>query len=247
MNGLIAHCGAEMVTLANVMAVPVPEATNTYQPIAHGDMAKQIRTMADNMLVPSGYAFQQDQYALGREGQRVFGIFRYQNGSEEMGLAVGWRNSYDKSMAAGVCIGAQVFVCDNLAFHGEVTILRRHTKNLHDDLMNQLCNALYRSQGNYISITRMADRFKTIQLNNREGYRTLGLLRGEGILTSTLESEAFRQWEKPEYEAFKPRNVWSLYNAATCALREAPVQEQFELHNGLSNLFTELWPEQLSA
>jgi hypothetical protein len=40
---------------------------------------------------------------------------------------VGLRNSHDKSFPIGIAFGSRVFVCDNLAFHGEHVIRRKHT------------------------------------------------------------------------------------------------------------------------
>ena len=243
MEGLMSHVkGSHFATLQEVEAVPVPAETDTYMPIAHGELAQNIRHIADDMLVPKGYGFNKDQYVLGTKGQRVFGIMQYGNGTPDLGLAIGWRNSYDKSMAAGICLGVQVFVCDNLAFHGDITVLRRHTKNLHDDLSTQLLGALYKSQGNYLSLKGMAEHFRQTTVSDREGFKMLGCMRGEGILSPTLESRAFEQWQTPEFEDFQPRTAWSLYNAATYALKAAPVDQQFELHTQLSDLCMATWP-----
>lgn len=245
MNGLVSHVNTDIVTLEQLGLVPVPSETATYMPISHDEMARNIRRIGDDMLIPKGYVFQTEQYALGRDGQRVFGVFQYANGSPDMGLAIGWRNSYDKSMSAGLCIGAQVFVCDNLAFHGDVTILRRHTKNLHEDLMTQLLGALYKSTGNYLCLRNMAERFKTLNVMDNQAYSTIGMLRGNDVLSPRLESIAFEEWKHPRFECFQPRTVWSLYNAATFALKECPVQEKFELHNRLTEMFVSEWPSKV--
>jgi len=51
-----------------------------------------------------------------------------------MGCVLGLRTSYDRSFANGLCIGASVFVCDNLSFRGEVTFERKHTVGMLRDL-----------------------------------------------------------------------------------------------------------------
>ncbi len=43
-------------------------------------------------------------------------------------LAVGCRNSVDKSLPIGFCCGQRVFVCDSLAFSSDVVITRKHTR-----------------------------------------------------------------------------------------------------------------------
>jgi hypothetical protein len=55
--------------------------------------------------------------------------------TSEYGCVLGLRNSYDKSCSTGLCIGATVFVCDNLSFSGsQITFERKHTANLLRDL-----------------------------------------------------------------------------------------------------------------
>nr|MBS0019438.1 hypothetical protein [Gammaproteobacteria bacterium] len=40
---------------------------------------------------------------------------------------VGLRGSYDQTLPRGLAVGSRVFVCDNLAFSGEVTIKTKQT------------------------------------------------------------------------------------------------------------------------
>lgn len=47
---------------------------------------------------------------------------------------LGVRNSNNMRFPAGLVIGIAPFVCDNLLFSGEVTVARRHTKNILTDL-----------------------------------------------------------------------------------------------------------------
>ena len=49
-------------------------------------------------------------------------------------LVVGLRNSHDHSFCLGVSLGSRVFVCDNLAFSGEVRVARKHTNRIAFDL-----------------------------------------------------------------------------------------------------------------
>ena len=48
--------------------------------------------------------------------------------------APGLRNSHDKTFPAGIVAGAQIFVCDNLRFSGEVKLARKHTIHIVRDL-----------------------------------------------------------------------------------------------------------------
>lgn len=233
MRDLILHCGAKNVGLNDLKEIEMPEQTDTYIPISHYDMAFNVNKVAQDLLVPKGYKFVKEQYGLGREGQRLFGVFQFRNGQPDMGMAVGFRNSYDKSMSAGLCIGAQVFVCDNLAFNGDIVVMRKHTKNVLEDFQAELIQAVYKSVNNFDLVVNAMARMKTIDITDDDAYKAIGMLAGHEILTSTEVNETFRQWRKPSYDAFADRNVYSLYNAATCALRTAPPHRLYEAHAGL--------------
>jgi predicted SpoU family rRNA methylase len=75
----------------------------------------------------------------------MFAVLTYSNGVEEdMGLSIGIRNSYDKSMSIGVALGARVFVCDNLAISGEIRIVRKHTAGVWKAIEDMAISTLYR-------------------------------------------------------------------------------------------------------
>src|SRR5205807_1578946 len=69
-------------------------------------------------------------HALAREGQRYFGLLQIVNGTfhDDYSLIMGIRNSHDKAFPAALCLGSGVFVCDNLAFSGEIKLARKHTR-----------------------------------------------------------------------------------------------------------------------
>ena len=242
MQEMMLHCGAEQVSLDDLRAVKVPEATRTYQPVSHYDMAFNLGNVTRELLTPKGYTFVKEQYGLGREGQKFFGLFQYRNGGTEMGMAVAFRNSYDKSMSAGIAIGAQVFVCDNLAFSGDICVMKKHTANIIESLRNEMITAVFNSVCKYEQVHKHLDYFRTLPIDNNRGFEIIGRLAGEEVITATEVNESFRQWKKPEYPEFGERNVYSLYNSVTCALRSAPPQRILEAHKRLHEAFIGLYP-----
>ncbi|MBT6052993.1 MAG: hypothetical protein HOG49_39840, partial [Candidatus Scalindua sp.] len=117
MNELLLHKGGEYCTLNDLRDVPLPPETRTYRPVSHYDLAKNLAEVSGGLL--RGFEMQGAQYGMVRDGAQMFGVHTYKNGiSGSMGLSVGFRNSYDKSMSVGIAIGASVFVCDNLALTG---------------------------------------------------------------------------------------------------------------------------------
>ena len=68
-----------------------------------------------------------DQYAVTADGMRMFGVLVVNVETSSVRLALGVRNSHYKSFSLALTVGYKVFVCDNLAFHGDFTpVVRRH-------------------------------------------------------------------------------------------------------------------------
>ena len=234
---MTSFCSKNRVELDSLQDIAMPEKTKTYCPISHYDLAMNIQKVGDDLLTPKGYTFIEGKYGTAREGQRVFGLFTYKNGSDEAGMAIGWRNSYDKSMSAAVAIGANVFVCDNLCIHGDITVMRRHTKNIENDLVQSIVGALYNAADSYQHFMEIVDILKNVGLSDRVGYEILGRLVGEGIITPTIFNIAMRSWKFPEHECFEVRTAWSLYNSVTEGLKEAPPHRIFEMHRDTHDMF----------
>src|SRR4051794_1718053 len=111
---LCLHAGARKATLEDVHAIPCPDATATWQPVAHSRVLEHVR----GTLETAGYAVTREQLALNRQGQQFFAVLDLARpvGGDGAALAIGVRNSIDKSFPMGMVGGARVFVCDNLAF-----------------------------------------------------------------------------------------------------------------------------------
>jgi len=232
MNQMLLHCGGQPASLPDLMSVPLPKETNSYKPVAHADLALNLMDVAGQIL--HGFEYSKSSYGIARNGNQLFGIHTYQNDDEtNMGLSIGFRNSYDKSMSVGVAIGASVFVCDNLAMTGEITIMRKHTSNVNIDLEELMVSAIYKSQGNYKQVLEDAKQLSQIGFSNHDAYSQIGLLYGRGIITPRQIPVVKKNWLKPVQGDFQPRNAWSFYNAATEALKSCKPNKILERHIGL--------------
>jgi len=238
MNGLMMHRGGEIVTLEDIQSVILPEKTDSYQPVAHADLAMNLQRVASDML--TGYEFDHSTYGLNKEGQQMFGIHVFRNGSEEMGMSIGFRNSYDKSMSVGIAIGASVFVCDNLALTGEVTVMKKHTLNVLVELEEKIVTTIYRSKHNFSNILEDAEKMKVLNLSDDNAYKIMGLLYGHKVVSPTQMSVMNREWANPVYDEFAPRNLWSLYNCANSALKSSPHNKIMEKHIALHEVLMQI-------
>jgi len=229
---LLLHRGGEAATLDDLRAVPLPEETETYKPVSHYDLAMNLAEVSRSLL--RGYTLEKGAYGLARVGSQMFGVLTYRNGiSSEMGLSIGFRNSYDKSMSVGIAIGASVFVCDNLALTGQIAIMRKHTAAVWDDLEELTITTIYRSQHNFHRIYEDSQEMQAWSLTDDDAYKLTGLLYGRGIITPRQLPIVKKEWQDPSHEEFYDRNAWSFYNAVTEALKSAPPNKIMEKHIAL--------------
>ena len=122
---LILHKGAKACTRDDLDLIPMPEKTATYQPVSHYQLANRLLTISQDIM--SGFTLSGEKYGIARDGNQLFAVLQFRNTHEDIGLALGFRNSYDKSMSVGFACGASVFCCDNMALTGDIVVMRKHT------------------------------------------------------------------------------------------------------------------------
>ncbi len=123
---LIAHAGAEYIDREGLRMLETPQGTDTWTPIPHYDLVVAL----EGQLKARNINIVKEQFAV--QKAKLFGVLdtNYQM-TEEGGASIGIRTANDKSLALQLAIGYRVFICDNMAFHGDLIALKRkHTANL---------------------------------------------------------------------------------------------------------------------
>jgi len=236
---LLTQCGSQRCSLEQLLAIPEPQKTKSYTPLNHYDFAVSVLTIASDLL--KGYRFDGDSYALSSDGQKMFGVITYRKinsqQNEELKVAIGLRNSYNKTMSAGLVLGSTVLVCDNLVFSGDIKVMRKHSGvDMHEDLHDQIVTAIYKSQHNFQQICHDVELMKQKPMNQHQKYEYIGMLTGEGVLSATQSTTAFKELWKPSHEEFQVDTLWAGYNCATEALKSSPVHQIVQRHSGLHSL-----------
>lgn len=139
-------------------------------------------------------------------------------------------------MSIGFCIGAQLFICDNLAFKGGITVLKKHTANVFTALEDSAISTLYKARSVYGSLLEDFERLRLIDLDNYDAYKALGVLYAEGVLSPRQLPKALEQWQNPDHQAFAGRNAYSFYNACTEAMKSCPPADVMERFTHLHEL-----------
>ena len=125
------------------------------------------------------------------------------------------RNSHDKAFPAGIVAGTQVFVCDNLAFGGEVKFARKHTRFILRDLPLIAERAVARLVEKWHTQARRIATYKEHALIDRDAHDLIVRALDLGVIGSRIVLPVLEQWRKPAHEAFAPRTAWSLFNGFT--------------------------------
>ena len=215
MNGL---CTKNRVNLDQVLAVPVPQHTRSWKPVPYGDAIGFLKTTIDRVLP---YDLESEEYGLSKDGQQMFGVMTLDTGDRDQGMAVGIRQSYNQSLALGIVVGAQVFVCDNLMFNGTAfKVVRKNTVNVWGDFRHLVNLQVGASQAHYETMQWETHEMKRIPVSQDRGHELLGRALGQGILTPTQATVAFQDWREARHQEFEPRNLWSLYNCMTEGLKK---------------------------
>lgn len=103
---LVVHRGGWEAARSDLAAVPVPEPTDSYHPVPYRRFVEEVE-----LHIPRfGLTVTSSQFALAREGRQMFGVLTCANGKPDAdyGVAIGVRNSYDRSLAVGLTLGVRL-------------------------------------------------------------------------------------------------------------------------------------------
>jgi hypothetical protein len=215
MNGLMLHCGGQLKTREEVFAVSPPRETPTYTPLPY----ESFLTRIEKQLAVEGMKIKAEHLALAKEGQRLFGLLSLEMPGlppSDYGCVLGLRTSYDKSFANGVCIGASVFVCDNLSFQGEVTFERKHTRGMLRDLSWMISETVSTLPTRFKAQSATFEAYKQRELADSEVHDLAIRLWDAGALGTLEIPRLVKEWREPKHREFaEAKNAWRFFNAAT--------------------------------
>jgi hypothetical protein len=228
MEQMFIHKGGEIVTREQLDLIRMPEPTDSYVPVSHYHLADKLVGISTDIL--RDYRLVGENYAIARQGNQMFAVLKFQRDESDMALSIAFRNSYDRSMSLGIAFGAMVFICDNLALQGDIIVMRKHTKNVWNELEDAAITTLYKSQKGYEQIVTDAGTMKGRPLENDEAFHLLGTLFGRGVVSPRQITVLKEEWLHPSHKEFEERNMWSFFNATTESLKSCPPVTIMERH-----------------
>jgi len=210
---LMIHCGGREVVREELAQVGTPAPTETWHPIPHDRLFAEV----EQSLLRNDLRIVGEQHAIARDGDRYFGLLQIANGHNPSDHAwvLGLRNSHDQTFPAGLVVGSRVFVCDNLAFSGEIVIARRHTRWILRDLPRLVLDGVGQLTQRWHSQEERYDRYRETALGDREVHDLVIRALDSRAITTTQVPAVLQEWRHPEHAAFRDRTAWSLFNAFT--------------------------------
>lgn len=225
---LCLHCGAGVATAEEVELIAPPKPTKTWHPIAHSRLISTV----EKSLVSNNFAINQSVHSMTHDGNRYFGLMEIvprdmpTDESQDYSWVVGLRNSSDKSFPAGMVVGSAVFVCDNLAFSGEIQFGRKHTSRIIHDLPSLVDNAVIMLRDRYHGQAERFDRYKHFDLTEAGVHDLLIRSVDDAVIPNREIPHVLREWRTPSIPgSFPELTAWRLFNAFTTAMKDTSLQE----------------------
>jgi len=237
---LFTHCGAEPITREGLKEITPPPATKTWRPIGHAELIDTLEAELHHRRL----VIREEAYAVQREGALLFGVIDLAwMETDEFAAAIGLRTANDKSMSIQMAVGLRIFICDNLAFSGDLIALRRkHTARL--DLPGEINRAMDRYQEGVMQLKEDVNRLKSALITDQEAKALIVDAFQQSIIPTRLFHEVVNGYFGNGYHENgngqpepHPRTLWALHNAFTSQVQHLPPASAFPATIQLGQLF----------
>jgi hypothetical protein len=212
MAGTFLYANSSLISREQLMTLSPPPATTTWRPIAHYDLIDAI----DRQLRVRDVTIRTERFAVQRDGARLFGVLDLALAeTDETCAALGIRNSTDKTVALDLAVGTRVFVCDNLAFSGDLIALhRKHTAKF--DLNADISRAVDRYQTHLAVFSRQLQDLRERALDEAEAK----VLVFEAFAQEILPLRLFPVVRAHYFGNRSQKTAWGLHNVFTSAVKQ---------------------------
>ena len=191
-------------------AVALPEQTDTYTVIPHGDIIDRI----DAELVKRGLTVIKREYTHTLDGEIAQGkVYIECDKDPDMGMLFTWQNSYNKRVKFGCAIGGYIYD-NNAPFIGTEGLawVRLHTGTADQEAWNVIEQLLEHSQGHFESIIAEKESMRAMELDIETYGCIMGALYFEHeLITPTQATAVKNERKKPSVDYTDKDTLWGLY------------------------------------
>ena len=232
---LIAHVDSNLVTREQIAALTPVVGTDTFKPIPHIELIQSLeKALGDREITIT-----REQYALGKGGYRMFGTLDLSlNGIQGSCASLGIRTANNRTMALQMIAGLRIFVCDNMAFNGDMIALkRRHTSGL--NLFDELEIALDKYEQHYFNLKQEVDNLRNRELSDDNAKCMIHDIFAKKIMPVRFMPDVSGEYfaKEQRHPEFAPRTAWSLLNAFTEVAKQMPLTTRMESAQAVGRQF----------
>jgi hypothetical protein len=214
---LVLHCGAEEISEDQLKKLNTPEGTRTHVPVPHYSLVQELEKQLD----ASDIEIVEAKHGLSKDEQRYFGMFKLESRHEVNGdvynTMLGIRNAHDKAFLAQLSLGAYVMNCDNLSFHGDVIVGRKHTRYIKRDLPALFSNAfsqVMESEGQQAKRFGAYGEYEFDRQADVHDFIIRSVL--NKVIPNSKIPYVLDEWANEKYEK---ATLWDMFNAYTEVLK----------------------------
>ena len=229
--------GGDKVSEADLRATETPPETRSHIPLPHGEFLDMVHGTLDryNWEIAS-QNFAQEPGKLDVHGDVVkydsanmFGVHRINRPDvatgEDYNLAIGIRNSHDKSMSAGMVAGLVVMVCTNLDFMGTFSTRHKHSVNVRRTLPLRLDELAGQVDVAHTDHRALVESYKQTELPDTVTHDLLVRLADIGAFPWAYAPKILKEYRNPRHEEFESRTMWAFNNATTEILKDRNIRD----------------------
>lgn len=212
----------------SLKAIPLPQVTRTYCPIPHNVFIEELQEQLDkkNLQIIS------KKYLTNKNGLMLTGEYGLAAPDDmEVSMLLGFHNSYNKVLPAGLFAGLMVLVCQNGCYglQKSQSYNKKHCTGSLDKLRTQIKIIIDQLPEIFAILIQEKEAMKQIHLSLQTIAQLVGdMYLNENIITDTQLSiiRHEKQWSKN----FPGQSAWSLYNWITESLKNSNPKDYMNTH-----------------
>ncbi len=218
MNELYLHCGAAHIERDALANLPIPQSRgNRHQPIHHFEFVEEMERALDEQ----GYELTESAYGVTHNGNRFFGVATVEHPAlrafDGGSFTVGFRGAHDMSFTRSLAAGGRIFVCDSLAFNGNVVLHTRQTTHISDRIVVMLDDMVGKLFDLYSRQLKQYDAYRLQHVSDTVANSAILEMGRQDVVNFSELGKVVAEWDNPTHEehAEDGNSVWRLFNAAT--------------------------------
>ena len=224
----------------DICGLTPPNETKSYAPVSHEYLITQIM----NNINEHDLMLRNEEYRIDKWGNKLTGVFQFDDPNNEYGLQLAIINSYDKSRSVASAIGGNVFVCMNGMITGEHVFKRKHTGNVLIEIKDHIKLSFDKMLIERANLDEFIETSKKYKMSRNLVYDILGEFFIERNLLNTPQLNIVKKGLNEGSKGFKKLedciSSWDLYNHITEALKTCNSNDYVKKHIELHTYFSDL-------